>query len=274
MLADRLQLTVLCQMGPMKILYLDHHSCLPGSLIALYLLRILLTSARPPNFYSSKDVLSSLQQKAEHHGVAPACSPSELPQRIQGRTEGWSKQPRHMGTSRISTWFFCRATSALHVLHTDTLSLRSSPSTDYLLLCKAQNYADWIHCLIRYFLNWGKMPSKKLHSNVSPRSSVSHHWAWGRHKPFGRGRSPLCSRPKAAFSSGHPPCCSTTSAWLHPIKSSQQNLPSSVPDSYEKQQTCWVKCKVSSIFIWLIRTAHQMKTKTWFTAELVQVVVA
>lgn len=166
MLADRLQLTVLCPMGPMKILYLDQHSCWPGSLIALYLLRILLTSARPPNFYSSKDVLSSLQQKAEHHGVAPACSPSELLQRIQGRTKGWSKQPWHMGTSIISTWFFCRTTSALHVLHTDTLSLRSSPSTDYLLLCKAQNYADWIHCLIQYFLNWGKMPSKKLHSNV------------------------------------------------------------------------------------------------------------
>lgn len=114
MLADRLQLTVLCQMGPVKILYLDHHSCWPGSLITLYLLRSLLTSpAQAPNFYSSKDVLSSIQQKkAEYHCVAPACSNSELLQRIQGRTEGWSKQPQHMGTLIISRWFCCRTTSA------------------------------------------------------------------------------------------------------------------------------------------------------------------
>lgn len=69
-------------------------------------------------------------------------------------------------------------------------------------------------------------------------------------------------------------CCLTTSALLNPKESSKQNLLSWVPQSSEKQQTCWVKCKVSSIFIWLIRIAHQMKTKKWFTAEPVQVVVA
>lgn len=107
---------------------------------------------------------------------------------------------------------------------------------------------------------------------------------WG--KPFGRGRSLRCSPPahpsqEELLHRQSPPlgiipslCRLTTLALLNPKKSSKQNLLSSVPQSDEKQQTCWVKCKVSSIFIWLIRIAHQMKTKKWFTAELVQVVVA
>lgn len=91
---------------------------------SLYTCYEVLWHLPPPNFYSSKDALSSVQhKKAEYHGATPACSSSELLQRTQGTTEGWSKGPRHMGTLIISRWFCGRTTSAplyARLLYTQT----------------------------------------------------------------------------------------------------------------------------------------------------------
>lgn len=280
MLADRLQLTVLCQMGPMKILYLDHHSCWPGRSNRFILAENSSDICPTPKFLQ----LQRCPQLSTAEGRTSRCSSCLQPLWTAAKDPGQDRGLKQAATTHGYFDNFYMVLLQDHIsiaCFTHRHAFLTLFSKHRLFTVVQSTKLCWLDPLFDPLLSELRKNALKetafqrgLSNAVSPRSSVSHPWAWGRHKPFGRGCSPLCSRPKAAFSSRHPPCCSTTSAWLHPIKSSQQNLPSSVPDSYEKQQTCWVKCKVSSIFIWLIRTAHQMKTKTWFTAELVQVVVA
>lgn len=60
---DWLQLVVLHQVGSVQILHLEHHNCWPGCMTTLHQLgSLLVPPAQLSLFYSSRDVLSSVQQ--------------------------------------------------------------------------------------------------------------------------------------------------------------------------------------------------------------------
>lgn len=155
MLADRLQLMVLCQMGPVVTVH--------GS-------PQLLT--RQPDCFTlakkSSDISCPIPKFLQLQRCPKLCTAeilrwSSCLQRLwtaakasgqdQGLQQATTEHGHFDSFKIIPLQDHISITVHMPVLHTDTLSLHSPPGTDYLVLCKVQNYADWIHYLVQYLPN-------------------------------------------------------------------------------------------------------------------------
>lgn len=152
---DWLQQMVLCQVGLVQTLHLEHPNCWPGCLITS-------TPVRKPSgiscptlsFYSSRDVLNSAIP-AKYQGVAAACSSSELLQRIQGRTRAWRKGPQLTGTWIISRWF----AAGPHHHHCTCSTHRHFPHPllqAQTFYCSAKHQITWTGSMIWSSAFWTK----------------------------------------------------------------------------------------------------------------------
>jgi len=148
MLADRLQLMVLCQTGP----------------------RIPTAAARPlwwlstcsevfwpplpsPQFPTAREVPQALRSWRRQTTTPQLLAAAE------GSGQGWGLEQ----ATTTRGLFRCFGTILLQdqvsiavrvrVLHADTLSLPSSPSTEHSPLCKAQNHAEQIYNLVQHLLS-------------------------------------------------------------------------------------------------------------------------